>query len=152
MKFCCELVQQYSIVQASDDLYQIGRFKYLSLCRQIICILASVNRSHSLRDLRRCKASTARDVYLPQYPFFFRFDLHRSEQMSSSGLPDRNKRPANDLPETTRMSGLPDGSQQSVAGASARAGSESFVSPLTPSITLGSQVGGPNPSSATSRL
>jgi hypothetical protein len=74
------------------------------------------------------------------------------DRMSFPGLPDRNKRPANDSPETMSMSRLHDRDKRPVYASSSRAGWQSFVSPLTPSAALGSQVGEPDLLSTTSRL
>jgi hypothetical protein len=68
-----------------------------------------------------------------------------------SGLSDRNKRPANELLETTSTSRLPDRNRWPPVSSSLRAREHSFVSPITPSVALGSHSGKPNPPSTTSR-
>jgi hypothetical protein len=72
--------------------------------------------------------------------------------MSFPGLPDRNKRLANNSPETMSMSRLHDRDKRPVIASSSRAGWESFTSPITTSAALRSHVNRSHPPVTTSRL
>ena len=74
------------------------------------------------------------------------------QRMGLQGLLERNKRPANHSPETMSMSRLHDRDKRPAIGSSSWASWPTTVSPVTPSVALGSHAGESNPRPSTSRL